>query len=112
MGKEGENVLTIWHEDVLDDAAQTFEKVMEYLELDCSKAERLHWLELEDFPGGQANRLRVKQSHQTEKSVDFGKDTKQVTAIIESDGVMKRYRARKAMGIQGNGHLTNPTDTD
>ena len=70
---------------------------MEFLELDCSDKDRLKWLEAEDFPGGQANRKRVKQSNRTEKSVDFGKHTKEVTEIIQNGEAMKRYQQRKSI---------------
>lgn len=107
--KEGDNVLTIWHEDVLEDASGTFEKVMEYLGLECTEKERLYWLEMEDFPGGQANRSRVKQSNATEKKVDFGKWTKEITEILENDDVMKRYRNRKSLSRRES-LVGNPTD--
>lgn len=104
---EGKNKLTIWHEDVLQDATSTFQAVMKYLGLKCTDKQRLEWLELEDFPNGQANRSRVKQSNKTEKGVNFGKWTKEVTQIIESNDVMKRYKERislkERLSTIGNG---------
>ena len=104
---EGKNKLTVWHEDILSNASLTFKIVMDYLKLKCTDKQRLEWLELEDFPGGQANKIRVKQSNKTEKSIDFGKDTKQVTEIIQSNHVMKRYKERikiqERISTLGNG---------
>eukprot|EP01084_Bolivina_argentea_P014483 27073_1 len=90
-----QNLETIWHEDMLENAELTFEKVMKYLNLACTKKQRLEWLEKEDFPSGQANQSRIEQSQKNDKNIIFGKHTKDVTDIIESSDAMKRYKQRK-----------------
>mmetsp|Transcript_48940 Transcript_48940/g.60156 ORF Transcript_48940/g.60156 Transcript_48940/m.60156 type:complete len:508 (-) Transcript_48940:92-1615(-) len=90
--KDNKNLLTIWHEDLLHDASSVYKKVMEYLELDTTPEQRLKYLELEDFPNGQANKKRVNKSKtQENKGIKFGDETDEVNAILSK--AMKRYQS-------------------
>merc|ERR1719242_939796 len=63
--KDG-NLFTVWHEDVLDDPLSILRKIHSFLGLECSDEDRIGWLEIEDFPKGNPNPKRVKQSNQWE----------------------------------------------
>ena len=81
---EGENLYTVWQEDLLDDAWTTYGNVMKFLELDMNDKQQLEWLEAEDFPNGQANKKRIESKSNKVKEITFGKETQQIDKILEA----------------------------
>jgi len=53
--KEGENLVIIYHEDILDNPEYCLEKILQFCELDSTKDQRLKWLELENFRSNNNN---------------------------------------------------------
>ena len=92
------NLFEIWHEDVLEDPLFCLKQIHKFLELDCSKIsddDRIKWLEREDFPNGQANSKRVKQSAEWEKGLNFGDETDEVYQILRP--CIQRYKKRNKL---------------
>jgi hypothetical protein len=91
--KEGDNLLILYHEDILEDASGVFEKVLEFCELDSTPEERLEWLEKQDFPGGQANKTRSsKEKVASKQHWLFKEETDEINAIVAP--AMKRFQTR------------------
>jgi len=93
---EGDNLMTIFHEDLLQNASLTFEKVLQFCQLECTAQQRLQWLEMEDFPNGQARAKRIKPMS-TERKQDeiLGEEEAQVRKILEP--CLRRYENRGAL---------------
>lgn len=104
---EGQDLFTTYHELILDDASTIFQSMMEFCELKCSANERVEYLELEDFPGGQANKNRISKSVKV-NGIEFGDETNEVLEIITNQAVWQRYKAMEKMQfvkvqlLQGN----------
>jgi hypothetical protein len=79
--KEGKDYITVWHEDLVDDALSTARKVFDYCGFDSDRKALIAHLEKEDFPSGKANGGRV--AHSSKRSVpDFGDETGEVKKIL------------------------------
>eukprot|EP00484_Ammonia_sp_Unknown_P019446 CAMPEP_0197041680 /NCGR_PEP_ID=MMETSP1384-20130603/18206_1 /TAXON_ID=29189 /ORGANISM="Ammonia sp." /LENGTH=456 /DNA_ID=CAMNT_0042472655 /DNA_START=95 /DNA_END=1465 /DNA_ORIENTATION=- len=89
------NLFEVYHEDVLQDPLKVLRKIHHFLELQATDKERIQWLEAEDFPAGQANTKRVKQSSEWEKGLNFGTETDQVYKILQP--CFQHYERRQSV---------------
>lgn len=115
--KEGENLLTIYHEDILDDAYFAFEKILEFCELKSTNEERSSWLNAENFRHSNSltpttstsgiESIINAQNKQIKQHKLFKEETEQVLKILEP--CLQRFNQRGTLKqrIQGKGIWKN-----
>jgi len=92
--KEGKNVLTLWHEDMLEDPSLLLKKVFDFVEIEITSKQIMEFLQKEDFPKGRANATRVQRSKEKQENI-FGEEHTEVMKILEP--CLKRFKARKPL---------------
>src|SRR5690606_5142182 len=85
-------------------------KVFKFLELEATDKEIIKYLEKEDFPNGQANKVRVSHSKKVNTS-QFGNETDEVFKILEP--VLTAYKSRQSVKIRwGDKNNKNNNNND